>query len=214
MQTFDAIRTRRAVKHFDPAHRLTAAEEQTLFELALTAPSAFNLQHGRLVKVDDPALRQSIREVAWNQAQVTDASLLLVLTADLASWRKHAGRIWQEAPGPVQDFMTGAIDAYYRDKPLVQRDETMRSGGILAQTLMLAARAMGYDSCPMDGFDFEKTRFSGQLAWDIAATTQKAFEEVFLEFAGEWMKKYEHLPLCVSGGCGLNVLLNSRLLER
>ena len=30
MQTFDAIRTRRAVKHFDPAHRLTAAEEQTL----------------------------------------------------------------------------------------------------------------------------------------------------------------------------------------
>ena len=155
MQTFDAIRTRRAVKHFDPAHRLTAAEEQTLFELALTAPSAFNLQHGRLVKVDDPALRQSIREVAWNQAQVTDASLLLVLTADLASWRKHAGRIWQEAPGPVQDFMTGAIDAYYRDKPLVQRDETMRSGGILAQTLMLAARAMGYDSCPMDGFDFD-----------------------------------------------------------
>ena len=90
MQTFDAIRTRRAVKHFDPAHRLTAAEEQTLFELALTAPSAFNLQHGRLVKVDDPALRQSIREVAWNQAQVTDASLLLVLTADLASWRKRS----------------------------------------------------------------------------------------------------------------------------
>ena len=113
------------------------------------------IENGRLVKVDDPALRQSIREVAWNQAQVTDASLLLVLTADLASWRKHAGRIWQEAPGPVQDFMTGAIDAYYRDKPLVQRDETMRSGGILAQTLMLAARAMGYDSCPMDGFDFD-----------------------------------------------------------
>jgi nitroreductase len=31
----------------------------------------------------------------------------------------------------------------------------MRSCGIAAQTLMLAAKAMGYDSCPMDGFDFD-----------------------------------------------------------
>ena len=36
-----------------------------------------------------------------------------------------------------------------------ERDEAMRSCGIAAQTLMLAARDMGYDSCPMDGFDFD-----------------------------------------------------------
>ena len=47
-----------------------------------------------------------------------------------------------------------AIDQYYRDKPHVQRDEAMRSCGIAAQTLMLTAKTMGYDSCPMDGFDF------------------------------------------------------------
>ena len=29
----------------------------------------------------------------------------------------------------------------------------MRSVGIAGQTLMLAAKAMGYDSCPMIGFD-------------------------------------------------------------
>ena len=32
----------------------------------------------------------------------------------------------------------------------------MRSCGIAAQTIMLAAKAMGYDSCPMDGFDFNR----------------------------------------------------------
>jgi carbamoyltransferase len=64
-----------------------------------------------------------------------------------------------------------------------------------------------------DGFDFETTRFSGQLSWDIAATTQKAFEEVFLELSGEYLEEYKDLPLCISGGCGLNVLLNARLLE-
>lgn len=65
----------------------------------------------------------------------------------------------------------------------------------------------------MDGFDFEKTRFKGQVAWDIAATTQKAFEEFFLELAMPMMEQYKNIPLCVSGGCGLNVLLNARLLE-
>ncbi|MFQ5428579.1 MAG: nitroreductase family protein, partial [Thermodesulfobacteriota bacterium] len=44
----------------------------------------------------------------------------------------------------------------YRGKDQVQRDEAMRSCGIAAQTLMLTAKSMGYDSCPMDGFDFEK----------------------------------------------------------
>ena len=54
----------------------------------------------------------------------------------------------------MQDFLLPAIDQYYRGKEQVQRDEAMRSCGIAAQTLMLAAKAMGYDSCPMDGFDF------------------------------------------------------------
>ena len=31
----------------------------------------------------------------------------------------------------------------------------MRSCGIAAQTIMLAAKEMGYDTCPMDGFDFD-----------------------------------------------------------
>ena len=38
----------------------------------------------------------------------------------------------------------------------MQRDEAMRSCGIAAQTIMLAAKSLGYDSCPMDGFDYEK----------------------------------------------------------
>ena len=52
--------------------------------------------------------------------------------------------------------MIPAIDNYYRGKEPVQRDEAMRSCGIAAQTLILAAKSMGYDSCPMDGFDFGK----------------------------------------------------------
>lgn len=59
----------------------------------------------------------------------------------------------------------------------------------------------------------ERNRLEGQIAYDIAATSQKAFEECFLEVAIPYMKKYENLPVCITGGCGLNIILNTRLVS-
>jgi nitroreductase len=156
MDTKTAIRERRAIKHYDPEHRLTEAEERELLELAMEAPTAFNIQHWRFVVVKDPEVRKQIRAVAWDQAQVTDASLLVILCANKAAWKDQPEKYWVNAPQPVQDFLVPAIGQYYGGREQVQRDECMRSCGIAGATLMLAAKAMGYDSCPMDGFDFDK----------------------------------------------------------
>lgn len=155
MDVLEAIQKRRSVKHFDPDHKLTKEETDKLFSSVLQSPTAFNIQNWRFVNVTDPALRAEIRKAAWDQAQVTDASLLLVLCADLKSWEKELDRYWRNAPDQVRDYLVNAIDNYYRNREQVERDEAMRSCGIAAQTLMLTAKAMGYDSCPMDGFDFD-----------------------------------------------------------
>ena len=155
MQVSEAIESRRAIKQFDPDHTLSEAEQDRLIELAMKSPTAFNLQNWRFVVVRDPVQRQAIREVAWDQAQVTDASMLVILCGRRDVWQRDAERVWRDAPDEVREMMRGAIDAYYRDKPQVERDEVMRSCGIAGQTLMLAAREMGLDSCPMDGFDFD-----------------------------------------------------------
>ena len=155
MNTLDAINARRAIKHYDPSHRMTDEEVKTLLIAALQAPTAFNIQHWRFVTVTDPEVRKQIRAVAWDQAQVTDSSLLIVLCADKDAWKKDAARYWKDAPQPVQDFLVPAIGQYYDGRDQVQRDECMRSCGMAGMTIMLAAKAMGYDSCPMDGFDFD-----------------------------------------------------------
>jgi nitroreductase len=155
MNVIEAIQTRRAVKHFDAAYRMSDEEVQQILSMAVLSPTAFNIQNWRFVQVTDPGLRQQVRAVAWDQAQVTDASLLLVLCADLKTWEKEPLRYWRDAPKEVQDFMVPAIDQYYRGHDSVQRDEAMRSCGIAAQTLMLAAKTLGYEACPMDGFDYE-----------------------------------------------------------
>lgn len=156
MDVSTAIETRRAIKHYDPKHRMPDEEAKKILSLTMHSPTAFNIQNWRFVVVNDSDLRQKIRSAAWDQSQVTDASLFVILCADLNSWQKEPGRYWQNAPQEVQDFILPAIDNYYRDKPITQRDEAMRSCGIAAQTLMLAAKSMGYESCPMVGFDFDE----------------------------------------------------------
>jgi nitroreductase len=136
--------------------KMSEDEIRTLMELTLQAPTAFNIQHWRFVVVRDPEIRKQIRAVAWDQAQVTDASLLVILCANKDAWKHNPEKYWTEAPKPVQDFLVPAIGQYYEGREQVQRDECMRSCGIAGQTLMLAAKGMGYDSCPMDGFDFDK----------------------------------------------------------
>lgn len=64
-----------------------------------------------------------------------------------------------------------------------------------------------------DDFDFENSRYDGQEAWDIAATSQKAFENQFFKFAKPYLDKYPDMPVAMAGGCALNVLLNSKLLK-
>lgn len=154
MNVTQAITERRSVKAFDPQHRMSEHEINQLMSLAMLSPTAFNIQNWRFVLVTDPLLRQQIRAASWNQAQVEEATLLIVLTADLNAWAKQPERYWKNAPKAASDVLVSMIGQYYQSNDQVQRDEAMRSCGMAATTLMLAAKEMGYDTCPMDGFDF------------------------------------------------------------
>lgn len=157
MDTFKAIEKRRAIKAFEPEHRLTAEEERKLLEATIQAPTSFNIQHWRFVVVRDPELRAKIRKEFGNdQAQMTDASLLVIFTADVKAWQKEPERYWKNAPQEVSDLLVGWMGPFHEGREWLQRDEAQRSIGMAMQTLMLAATAMGYESCPMIGFDIEE----------------------------------------------------------
>ncbi|MDX1972142.1 MAG: nitroreductase family protein [Candidatus Sumerlaeia bacterium] len=156
MNVLDAIHKRRSVKHFDPNHTMTKEEETKLFQAMIQAPTSFNIQHWRFVILRDPALRQKIRkEHGFDQSQITDASLLVLFTADKNAWKKNPQRYWANAPKEVADLLVGWIAPFHEGREWLQRDEAQRSIGMAMQTLMLAAQDLGYDSCPMIGFDID-----------------------------------------------------------
>jgi nitroreductase len=157
MNTIEAIYKRRAVKAFDAAHKLSADEERTLLEATIQAPTSFNAQHWRMVIFRDSALRAKLRKQLGNdQAQITDASLLILFTADVKAWAKNPERYWANAPDDVADLLVNWMGPFHEGREWLQRDEAQRSIGLAMQTIMLSAKAMGYDSCPMIGFDIDK----------------------------------------------------------
>ncbi|MEM9480679.1 MAG: nitroreductase family protein [Verrucomicrobiota bacterium] len=157
MNTIESIYQRRAIKHFDPDHQLSAEEEQKLLEATIQAPTSFNIQHWRYVILRDPELRSKIRtEFGNDQAQMTDASLLVLFTADVKAWQKEPERYWKNATQEVADLLVGWMGPFHEGRDWLQRDEAQRSIGMAMQTLMLAAKEMGYESCPMIGFDIDE----------------------------------------------------------
>lgn len=156
MEVIDAVYKRRAIKHFDPEHIMSDEDISTLIDAAMQSPTSFNIQHWRFVLIKDKGLREKIRKEHGNdQAQMTDASLLILMTADTKAWQKSPERYWKNAPKEVSELLVGWMGPFHEGREWLQRDEAQRSIGMASQTIMLSAKALGYDSCPMIGFDIE-----------------------------------------------------------
>ena len=156
MNITEAIEARRSVKNFDPEHIIPEKDLAELIRLTKLAPSSFNMQNYRLLVVRDKEIRRQIRNVAWDQAHVTDASALFILCADLTAHQEDASLYWSHAPLEVQHILGPMIKPFYEGNDRLIRDEAIRSTGLAGMTLMLAAKGLGYDSCPMIGFDADK----------------------------------------------------------
>ena len=153
MDTLEAIQSRRSIKNFDSSHVMPEEIVKKLFSSVILSPTSFNIQHWRFVLVKDKEMREKIKIASFNQPKVTDASLLVVICGDIQAWQKDPERYWKNASEDDRNNLLPMIKAFYNGRKDMQRDEAIRSCGISAQTLMLAAKSLGYDSAPMIGFD-------------------------------------------------------------
>ncbi len=133
--------------------KLTEEETSQLLSLTALSLSAFNVNNCRFVVVRDPDLRKQINKFSVNQSQVPHSSSLIILCADLQYGEKTAGSNGDQDSG--DPLVPSRKKAPRRNSDQSQRDEAMYSCGIAAQTLMLTAKAMNYDSWRLEGFDAE-----------------------------------------------------------
>lgn len=156
MDVFEAVSTRRAIKKFDPNHKMNSDDVKKLMDHVILSPTSYNQQNWRFVYITDQDVKEKISEAARGQAQPRDGSLVVILCGDMTAWKTKPLRYWKNHPTEKQELVKASLERKYSTDEQAQRDEAIRSCGMAAQTIMLAARHMGLDSCPMVGFEYDE----------------------------------------------------------
>lgn len=146
---------RHSVRHYTPGLTISDAELEAIFADVALSPSSFNLQPWQFVVVREPSRRQALRALAFGQQQVEDCAAAIVVCGRLDA-HVDAPRIYTDAPAPMREKFVPMIAAVYTDQPALQREEAVRGGSLAAMSLMYAAKARGWDTGPMIGFDAKK----------------------------------------------------------
>ena len=72
MDTFDAIKTRRAIKKFDSTYKISTEDVKALQELTILSPTSYNQQNWRFVYVTDQMVKDKISKAARDQANLDE----------------------------------------------------------------------------------------------------------------------------------------------
>lgn len=157
------LKWRYATKKMDASRPVPQQKIERILEAIRLTASSSGLQPYEVIVVTNPELRAQIVPHAWNQAQITDCSHLLVF----AAWDNYTAERINRMFDLVNDergFKNEGWEAY-RQKLLaayVPRDaetnyqHAARQAYIGLGTALIAAAEEGVDSTPMEGFDPDK----------------------------------------------------------
>ncbi|SFX51262.1 Nitroreductase [Thermoactinomyces sp. DSM 45891] len=154
----DVMLSRGSVKRYD-TYEMPKEELDELLTLAASAPSAWNLQHWRYLAIQSEEAKQRLLPIAYSQVQVTESSVVIVILGDTEA-NQAAPLVYGEElkqghmTQAVHDMFLGQIEGAYQNKQYA-RDAAFSNASLSAMQLMLAAKAKGFDTCAMGGFNKE-----------------------------------------------------------
>lgn len=160
MEAKNAILERRSINFFDANKEMTDSQIKELFELASTSPSSVNIQPWKVVVVKSKERKKKLRECAFNQPKVEEASCVFIMIANtngvednfektLANWQTLGYATKESA-----EQLRGMAKGLYGERGSEQRKIwATKNAGLLGMSIMYSAKALGFDSHPMDGFD-------------------------------------------------------------
>lgn len=163
----ETIEQRRAVNFFDPEKNVSDELLRQVVEMASKTPSSYNLQPWSLMIIRDLEQKNKLQKLAWNQTKVSEAPVVFILLADRDAWKQghpFLERNFQEmvkAGSMSEDMKEQFINStkgLYGSSEDRQQAFACKNAGFFAMSLMLAAKSLGLDTHPMDGFDIDGVR--------------------------------------------------------
>lgn len=163
----DIIYGRRAVNFFDPNKQVSESLLNEIIALAAQTPSGFNIQPWSLMVLRDHEEKLRLQKHAWNQPKISAAPVTLIILADTEGWKtgnpfleknfQEMVKVGDMKPDQRQWF-DGVRESLYGASEVRKVAFACKNTGFFAMSLMLAAKSLGVDTHPMDGFDLDAVR--------------------------------------------------------
>jgi len=160
MDILDAIKKRRSINFFDPQKEIQQSLLDELFEISNLSPSSFNLQPWKVVVVKDIHKKKILRQCAFNQPKVEEASVVLIMVADPSALEENLHEVldsWERLgyiKAEMRQVYKGMAEQLYGEPDSNKRRHfAIKNTALFAMNLMLAAQGLGLQTHPMDGFD-------------------------------------------------------------
>ena len=205
MEFRDILEKRRAVNFFDPNKEVSMDLVRQLVDMAAKAPSSFNLQPWSLVILTDPQDKMRLRRLAMDQPKITEAPVVFMVLADRDGWKKghkfaeknfeemvKAGAMSQEQ----YEWFTDTCEKLYGETQEKQQAFACKNAGFFAMALMFAAKELGLDSHPMDGFDHDAVRKEFKIPdnyWIPLLMAIGYFDESKQLYPPKWRKSFDEI---------------------
>ncbi|AMM97585.1 nitroreductase family protein [Bacillus sp. FSL W8-0645] len=158
-KTIDILKQRASVKEYDTTHEMTKEELTELLDITTKAPSAWNLQHWHFTVFHSAESKAKLLPIAYNQKQISQASAVIAVLGDLEA-NQNGEKIYGELAEQgfitedIKETLMTQINGAYQSEQYA-REAAYSNASLAAMQLMIAAKAMGYDTCAMGGFSKE-----------------------------------------------------------
>jgi nitroreductase len=157
---FDVVNERTSIRQYDSSAKISKQELTELLEATVKSPSGWNLQNWHFLVITDEAAKERLLPIAYNQKQVVEASAVIAVLGDLEA-NKNVDAVYNplvEAGHMTEDIkntLAGQINDAYKNN-VYAREAALSNASLASMTFMLAAKAKGFDTCPMGGFNAQQ----------------------------------------------------------
>ncbi|MGG3557781.1 nitroreductase family protein [Peribacillus frigoritolerans] len=156
----EIVTGRRSIKNYDKSVKISREEMEKILTLATLAPSSVNMQPWRFLVIDSPEGKATLAPLArFNQNQVETSSAVIAVFGDMNNF-DNAEEIYGKAvdlglmPLEVKENILASFAGYFEKITSEEMKEVVLvDGGLVSMQLMLAARAYGYDTNPIGGYE-------------------------------------------------------------
>ncbi len=150
MEFKDIVIKRYATKKFD-TKKIPEDKVNELFEMIRHAPSSSNTQPWKIMVITDDKMKEKLRPVSMNQQQITTCSHLLVFCANI-DFNTIFNKLIEMLPH-AEPYYSGLKTEFskmsYDEKLCFAQKQIFLALG----NALNGAKSLGFDSCPMGGFD-------------------------------------------------------------